>query len=190
VSCLKWLHWSSDEILKLTKTSSKFTYLQNVNHKVAFFICFRLLTMVWCYKKGAKWIIFKPNPQVWYILEGIWMAIFDILWNFGKCTLWPFALSVGNLVYFVVICYIVPISVHCIKKYLATLITNSLLEFVNIPPNILHVEVTLEFHFPENVHKKWPELSLQQRNSCDCYYYFTTTCCNLGPIQQSLFVAR
>jgi hypothetical protein len=40
----------------------------------------------------ARWFIFKPNPQFWYILEDLWMDNFDIFY--------------GHLGYFVAICFI------------------------------------------------------------------------------------
>jgi hypothetical protein len=42
---------------------------------------------------------------------------FKCIW----CTMFPFTLFYGNLIYFEVICYIIPILVYCIKKNLAAL---------------------------------------------------------------------
>jgi hypothetical protein len=37
-------------------------------------------------------------------------------------TVWPFDLVYGNLVYYVGICYIIPILAYCLKKNLATVV--------------------------------------------------------------------
>jgi hypothetical protein len=66
---------------------------------------------------------FQP-PQVWYILEGLGMEIFDIFYDhfvYFEAVCFITYIYV-HLEYFVVICYIFPFLVYCIKKNLATLL--------------------------------------------------------------------
>jgi hypothetical protein len=65
----------------------------------------------------ARWFIFPVFGTFWKAFEWKISIAFLTFWH----PLWPFALYYGNLVYFVVVCYIFPILVYCIKRNLATL---------------------------------------------------------------------
>jgi hypothetical protein len=72
-----------------------------------------------CMYRVARWYIFIPEPPILVHFGGRGLENLDIFYD--HMTLWSYSIFQGNLVSFVIICYIFPILVYCIKKYLTPL---------------------------------------------------------------------